>query len=100
MADQLISGAGAALVDLLIEESDGFLEKLGSEKGGMTLVELEKIKEAVKISSSEMKIVPGGSACNTLVGIDGRRKRARLLCRFEVLTFCLNDGFCTKRLPR
>ena len=44
MTSKWIVGAGAALVDLLVEESDAFLENLNTDKGGMTLVELEKIE--------------------------------------------------------
>ena len=35
-----VVGVGAALVDLLLEEDDQFVAKMGSPKGGMTLVEL------------------------------------------------------------
>ena len=48
MTSKWIVGAGAALVDLLIEESDSFLKNLNSDKGGMTLVELETIETILK----------------------------------------------------
>ena len=40
-----ITGIGSALVDILINESDRFLTKLGKEKGGMTLVEDKDIEQ-------------------------------------------------------
>ena len=62
-------GVGAALVDLLLEESDDFVASLGVEKGGMNFAETTMIENALKRSGKEYEVVPGGSACNTLVGI-------------------------------
>jgi sugar/nucleoside kinase (ribokinase family) len=64
-----ITGIGAALVDILINESDEFLKKLGKEKGGMTQVENREIQIILSKSDQEPIIVPGGAACNTIVGI-------------------------------
>jgi sugar/nucleoside kinase (ribokinase family) len=66
---QLIVGIGSALVDILIHEKDDFLEKTGAVKGGMTLVDKETIDRNLALSSGSASIVPGGSACNTIVGI-------------------------------
>ena len=77
----LTVGVGAALVDLLLEEKDDFLRDLGAEKGGMTLVEAALIEKALQKTSSEIKTVPGGSACNTLVGIGNLGGRARMIGR-------------------
>lgn len=60
---------GAALNDLLLNESDEFLAGINKEKGGMTLVEFEEIGTTVKKSSNQTDSAPGGSACNTAVGI-------------------------------
>lgn len=81
MAKDTVVGVGAALVDLLIEESDAFIEKMGSPKGGMTLVPQGRIEEALAATSSDMRIVPGGSACNTLVGLGHLGARARMVGR-------------------
>lgn len=67
--EKKIIGVGAALVDLLIEESNEFVASLGSPKGGMTLVDDKKIQEILEKSKKTPIRVPGGSACNTLVGI-------------------------------
>ena len=77
----LTVGVGAALVDLLIEEEDEFLSGMGAEKGGMTLVDAEAIQQAMKRSTSLTKTVPGGSACNTLVGIGNLGGKARMIGR-------------------
>jgi sugar/nucleoside kinase (ribokinase family) len=76
-----VAGVGAALVDLLVEEEDGFIARLGSEKGGMTLVELDTIDSALKVTSAPVKMVPGGSACNTIVGIGNLGGKARMIGR-------------------
>ncbi len=66
---QLIVGIGSALVDILIHEEDEFLEKTGAVKGGMTLVDKEQIEHTLGMSTGTAVIVPGGSACNTVVGV-------------------------------
>ena len=64
-----IVGIGAALIDLLIEETDDFLKHIGGEKGGMTLVDAAEISQHLAGTRKNPQQVPGGSACNTLVGI-------------------------------
>ncbi|UCD83094.1 MAG: adenosine kinase [Desulfobacterales bacterium] len=66
---RLIVGIGSALVDILTHEEDEFLAKAGATKGGMTLVAKEDIERILAISSGNPSVVPGGSACNTVVGI-------------------------------
>ncbi len=81
MVSPLIVGVGAALVDLLIEENDAFLNSLDSQKGGMTLVDLPLIEKALTQSKANVKKVPGGSACNSLVGIGHLGGRSRMIGR-------------------
>lgn len=76
-----VVGVGAALVDLLIEEADHFVANMGSPKGGMTLVELPAIEFALKTTAAPLKVVPGGSACNTMVGIGNLGGKARMVGR-------------------
>jgi sugar/nucleoside kinase (ribokinase family) len=76
-----VAGVGAALVDLLVEEEDQFISRLGSDKGGMTLVELDTIDSALKSTRAPLKVVPGGSACNTIVGIGNLGGKARMIGR-------------------
>ncbi|MCF8044714.1 MAG: adenosine kinase [Desulfarculaceae bacterium] len=65
-----ITGIGSALVDLLINENDAFLESVGKEKGGMTLLEDgAEIERILEKSGRKAEIVPGGAACNTIVGV-------------------------------
>ena len=58
-----------ALVDILAQVDDALLEKLEAPKGGMMYVESEFIEETLLTIPGEPDIVPGGSACNTIVGI-------------------------------
>ncbi len=65
-----ITGIGSALVDLLVNETDEFLESVGKEKGGMTLLDDgTEIDGILKKSGQDVEIVPGGAACNTIVGV-------------------------------
>lgn len=64
-----ITGIGNTLVDILINETDQFLEELGKEKGGMTLVDYQDIETILTKTANTPSIVPGGAACNTIVGV-------------------------------
>jgi sugar/nucleoside kinase (ribokinase family) len=63
-----VLGIGNAIVDVLAEADDDFLDREGIAKGGMTLIDTERaaglysrMKPGIEIS--------GGSAANTMVGI-------------------------------
>ncbi|MBF0223895.1 MAG: adenosine kinase [Desulfobacterales bacterium] len=64
-----IIGVGSALVDILIHESNSFIEKTGQKKGSMTLVDIDYIEKLLSEVKSSPSYVPGGSACNTSMGI-------------------------------
>ncbi|MBW2407069.1 MAG: adenosine kinase, partial [Deltaproteobacteria bacterium] len=66
---KLIVGVGSALIDILAHEQDDFLEKTGAVKGGMKYVDREFIEKTLLQTSQKPIIVPGGSACNTALGI-------------------------------
>jgi len=76
---QLIVGIGSALVDILIHEDDEFIEKTGSAKGGMTLVDNSWIERTLALGSDTVAIVAGGSACNTIVGVGQLGGKARFV---------------------
>lgn len=81
MADTRITGIGSALVDILINETDAFLEELGKEKGGMTLVD-HTVHETILAKTDQTPvIVPGGAACNTIVGVGKLGGPARFIGR-------------------
>jgi len=70
MADnRRIVGVGSALIDILINETDEFVSQVGAAKGGMLYVENTFIDEVIAKTEKRPEIVPGGSACNTLIGI-------------------------------
>ncbi len=66
---KIIIGIGSALIDVLAFEDDNFLNGISKIKGGMTLVENEFIEDVIAELSKKPEIVPGGAACNTIVGI-------------------------------
>ena len=74
-----ITGIGAVLVDILINESDQFLKQLGKEKGGMTLVDNADIESILSKTKQQPQIVPGGAACNTIVGVGNLGGEARFI---------------------
>jgi len=76
---QLIAGIGSALVDILIHENDEFLAAMGAAKGGMILVGKADIERTLAKSSAKPSVVPGGSACNTLIGVGCLGGQARFV---------------------
>ncbi len=60
---------GAALNDLLLQESETFLKSTSREKGGMTMVDSMEIEKTLSATSLAPASAPGGSACNTCVGL-------------------------------
>ncbi|MDY6792135.1 MAG: adenosine kinase [Thermodesulfobacteriota bacterium] len=76
---KLIVSIGSALVDILTHEGDDFLERTGAVKGGMTLVEKDFIEQTLSDTNSSPSIMPGGSACNTAVGIGKLGGQARFV---------------------
>ncbi|MDM8524044.1 adenosine kinase [Desulfococcaceae bacterium HSG8] len=67
--NKIIAGIGSALIDILINETDDFLEKAGASKGGMIYVENDFIDQVVAQTENKPSVVPGGSACNTIIGV-------------------------------
>ena len=76
---RLIVGVGSALVDILARENDEFLEKTGAVKGGMKYVDKEFIERTISNTSQAPTIVPGGSACNTAIGVAKLGGQARFV---------------------
>ena len=74
-----IVGLGSALVDILVNESDAFVRRIGVKKGGMTLVDMPDLEKILNQASTTPIVVPGGSACNTAVGIGRLGGQARFV---------------------
>ena len=79
MPSNTITGIGSALVDVLINETDEFLQKLNKEKGGMTYVTADEQQAIISASSQTPVIVPGGAACNTILGVGNLGGAARFI---------------------
>lgn len=75
----LVVGVGSALIDILACEDDAFLHKTGAVKGGMIYVDKAFIDQTLRLTAAEPQVVPGGSACNTVVGIGRLGGRARFV---------------------
>ena len=76
---KLIVGVGSALVDILIREGDDFLEAAGAVKGGMVYVDRDHIERTLSRAGGTPRVVPGGSACNTVVGVGKLGGNARFV---------------------
>jgi len=74
-----IVGVGSALVDILVHADEAFLAEIGAIKGGMIYVEKDHIEKTLARVSGRPAVVPGGSACNTVVGIGKLGGNARFV---------------------
>lgn len=74
-----VTGVGSALIDILAREDDAFLQRTGALKGGMTYTDKAFIDETVSLATTPPQVVPGGSACNTVVGISRLGGRSRFV---------------------
>lgn len=74
-----IAGVGSALVDICLLEDEPFLAATGAQKGGMTLCTQEEIAAILGRSTKKPTIVPGGSACNTILGVGKLGGSARFI---------------------
>ncbi|MAM62048.1 adenosine kinase [Maritimibacter sp. UBA3975] len=63
-----VVGIGNAIVDVITQNTDDFLEHMGIEKGIMQLVEKER-GETLYGAMEERVQAPGGSVANTLAGL-------------------------------
>jgi sugar/nucleoside kinase (ribokinase family) len=64
-----VIGVGSALMDIILLESDQFLIDHAITKGGMEFVSATRADELLAASGNAAKLVPGGSACNTTIGL-------------------------------
>ena len=75
----VIVGIGNALVDILAHEDDVFVKKTGFGKGGMNYVDSDVIDKMISLTSGTPVVVPGGSACNTIIGVGKLGGKARFI---------------------
>jgi sugar/nucleoside kinase (ribokinase family) len=73
-----VVGIGNALVDVLSNETDDFVERMGLNRGTMTLIEEERAHELYQAMGPAIE-VSGGSAANTVVGLASFGARAAYL---------------------
>ena len=72
-----VVGIGNAIVDVLVQTDDAFLEQHGLQKGGMALID-EQQAETLYTASGPGLETSGGSVANTMVGIAQLGGRAYL----------------------
>jgi len=70
MKDQLVDvvGVGNAIVDVIAQATDGFVESEGLAKGSMSLIDEERAHELYGLMGPGIE-ASGGSAANTMAGI-------------------------------
>lgn len=75
-----VVGIGNALVDVLAQHDDGFLDRNGLAKGGMALMEIDEA-EKLYAQMGQTTQMSGGSAANTIAGIASFGGRAAYMGR-------------------
>lgn len=73
-----VLGVGSALLDILANVDDGFLKKVGGEKGGMVMIDASTADRLIQSLPSFQKVI-GGSAANTLAGLQRLGMQTALL---------------------
>jgi sugar/nucleoside kinase (ribokinase family) len=63
-----VLGLGNAIVDVIAQTEDDFLERHNLRKGAMTLID-ERQAESLYAAMNPATIISGGSAANTIVGV-------------------------------
>ena len=63
-----VLGMGAALVDILANVDDAWIAAQGVQKGGMNMVDWPQMEKFLGALQNPLR-VPGGSTCNTMVGL-------------------------------
>lgn len=72
-------GVGSALMDILLQESEEFITANGIIKGGMDLVDANRSGELLAKSNNKPDYAPGGSACNTTIGLGRLSGKAQFI---------------------
>lgn len=75
-----VLGMGAALVDILANVDDAWIAAQGVQKGGMNMVDWPQMEKFLGSLESPVR-VPGGSTCNTMVGIAKLGGRAAFISK-------------------
>jgi sugar/nucleoside kinase (ribokinase family) len=78
MSEFDVLGIGNALVDVLSNETEAFVERLALNRGAMTLIEEPRAHELYEAMGPAIEI-SGGSAANTIVGVASFGSRAAYL---------------------
>jgi sugar/nucleoside kinase (ribokinase family) len=63
-----VAAIAIALVDVLAEVGDAFIAAAGMDKGGMSLIGLQRVNELESMIGAK-KIMSGGSAANSVAGV-------------------------------
>jgi sugar/nucleoside kinase (ribokinase family) len=70
MARYDVYGMCNSIVDILLQADDGLIKELGLNKGIMRLVDIDESKKLLSaVRDKSKKVMPGGSGCNTMIGI-------------------------------
>lgn len=70
MARYDVYGMCNSVVDILMRVDEGTIRELGLDKGIMKLVDVEESKKILGFAGEiKKKVMPGGSGCNTMIGV-------------------------------
>jgi sugar/nucleoside kinase (ribokinase family) len=76
---RLVVGIGSALVDIIVPASEEFVGRSGVPKGGMVYFDADTIQQVLQRADGEARVVPGGAACNTILGVAALGGETRFL---------------------
>jgi sugar/nucleoside kinase (ribokinase family) len=78
-ASRLVVGIGSVLVDIILPATEEFVGRSGVPKGGMVYFDADTIHKVLQRADGKAQVVPGGAACNTILGVASLGGEARFL---------------------
>ena len=74
-----IIGVGSPIIDIIAQVEDNFIDQIGADKGGMTLIDEDTLKALLAEIPNQSTKTPGGSAGNTIFTLARMGNSARFL---------------------
>jgi len=80
MEQAIATGVGAALIDLVTTVNEGWVQRQKKQKGGMHQMKWGEMGN-ILCNVEQVKVIPGGSASNTIIGLSKLGGKARFVCK-------------------
>ncbi len=73
-----ITSIGSGLIDIILNSSLRFLYKIKIKNEDMTIIDMTQFYSILLKFNKKLRIIPGGSSCNTSIAISKLKKNLSL----------------------